>query len=75
MHQLGSHVFIVNDRGIDHLHVPTPKQINLIENESDIKDTPNDPKGNETEEVGPLEGLEALMVLTKSTPVDEKKRL
>ena len=40
-----------------------------------MKDTPNDPHGNETEEVGPLEGLEAVMILTESTPTDEKKWL
>ena len=42
-----------------------PKRIHLIEDESDVKGTPDDPKENETEEVeeiGPFEGLESLFV-------------
>ena len=51
------------------------KCINLIEGEGDEKDTPHDLKGKETREVGPVDGLEALMVLKKNTPIVEKKRL
>ena len=61
-----------------HRSFQCPKRINLIEGEGDVKDTPNDPKGNDTEEVeelGPMEGLESLMVLKVTSPTIEKKWL
>ena len=55
------------------------KCLNLIENESDVKDTPNDPKGKETEVetkeleiVNPYDG-ETLMVLKNTTSTAKKK--
>ena len=54
-----------------------PKRIHIIENESDVKDTP-DPKEDETEEVediGPEEGLESLMVIKETASTTEKKWL
>ena len=46
------------------------KRIHLIENESDVKDTLDDPKENkmdEVEEIGPVEGLESLMNLKEAS--------
>ena len=58
-----------------------PKRIHLIENESEGKDAPNDPKEKEaeaeTEELEiyhEVEG-ESLMVITEATSATEKKWL
>ena len=55
-----------------------PKLIHLIETESDVKDPPDDPKENETEEVeetGPVKGLVSLIILKEATLTTEKKWL
>ena len=54
-----------------------PKHKNLIDNEGDVKDTPDDPKGKETETeteiASPPHDGKTLMVLKEIAPTVEKK--
>ena len=62
-----------------HCIVECPKRINLIENESDVKDTPDDPKGKETEAeteeleiIGPYDGKTLMVLKGTTSPIGNK---
>ena len=61
-----------------HRAMECPKHIHLIENESDVKDIPDDSKENKTEEVediGLEKGLESFMVVKETTSTTGNKWL